>query len=258
MPVPVIVSERNDPHAHNAGLKANLLRSVLYRRANAITVQTKAAASYFTSSLGKKTIVIPNAVVVPPPVEPVAKQGNSLVAMGRLSHEKGFDLLLQAFATLAERFPDWTLTIWGEGDLRAALEAQRDALGLRDRVSLPGRTKSPDRELQRADLFVLSSRYEGFPNVLAEAMANGLPVVSFDCPSGPSDLIEAGVNGILAPPGDVDALASALAKLMGDGNERARLGTNAKRVTKTFSLDSVMAMWESVIDNRQHVLQELR
>jgi GalNAc-alpha-(1->4)-GalNAc-alpha-(1->3)-diNAcBac-PP-undecaprenol alpha-1,4-N-acetyl-D-galactosaminyltransferase len=248
---PVIVSERDDPAQHNASALAHLARKVLYRRARAIVVQTNAAASYFRDPLRAKTVVIPNsAPALPGDASSCQRAGANVAAMGRFSPEKGFDLLLPAFAAVADRFPDWNLTIWGDGELRPALEAQRDRLGLTDRVRMPGKTKDPAAAMRSADVFVLSSRYEGFPNVLLEAMARGTPPVSFDCPSGPAEVIEPGVNGLLVPPQDVPALAEAMAALMVDAPERRRLGANAARVTETFASERVMAMWEAIIDNR--------
>jgi len=251
MRAPVIVSERSDPRQQDNNVASGLLRRLLYRRARAIVVQTNGAASYFaSSSLRTKTLVIPNPVPQPPiSLASSGRPGASIMAMGRLSGEKGFDLLLTAFASVADRFPDWTLTIWGDGTLRGSLESQRDDLGLGARVRMPGRTKTPGVPMRAADIFVLSSHYEGFPNVLAEAMANGAAVISYDCPSGPADLIESGVNGLLVAPESVEALADAMAALMSDGAERRRLGANAERVTDAFSLERVMAMWESIIDS---------
>jgi glycosyltransferase involved in cell wall biosynthesis len=249
MGTPVIVSERNDPTQHHAGAIFGVVRRITYRRAQSIVTQTNAVASYFRPPLRAKTSVIPNPAP-PPPARPAvdSRNGAEMMAMGRLTEAKGFDLLLRAFATIAGQHSDWNLTIWGEGALRSSLERLREELGLAERVRLPGRTATPALEMQRADLFVLSSRYEGFPNVLVEAMACGTPVVSFNCPSGPADIIEDGVNGRLVPPQDVEALASAMSSLMSDEQERQRLGANAERVTETFSLERVMNMWERVMD----------
>jgi glycosyltransferase involved in cell wall biosynthesis len=164
-----------------------------------------------------------------------------------LQPEKGHERLLQAFATLAPRHPTWTLTIYGEGPERPRLEAAIATLGLGERVFLPGATTEPFARLAEADLFVLSSTYEGFPNALCEAMAVGLPVVSFDCPSGPAELITHSVDGLLVPPGDVGGLAAALDRLMGAPTERAQLGARAREVRERLTLPAILAMWDDVL-----------
>ena len=154
----------------------------------------------------KNSRIIPKPVLIPEYSEPDLKSETSsktLVAMGGLYELKGFDLLLKAFAPLCNKFPDWLLEIWGEEVQRETLESLRDELGLRERVRFPGLTKEHYKTMSRADIFVLSSRTEGFPNVLGEAMACGLPVVSFDCPCGPSEMIQDGVNGLLVPPANL-------------------------------------------------------
>jgi glycosyltransferase involved in cell wall biosynthesis len=169
--------------------------------------------------------------------------------MGRLHVAKRFDRLIAAFAATASANPGWDLEIWGEGPLRANLEAQVRDCGLDGRVRLPGSTRNPTTAMQRAGIFVLSSEYEGFPLALTEAMACGMPVISFRCPSGPSDLIRDGVDGILVPPGDVAALAGAIQRLMRDSDLRTRLAARAPDVLKRFSLERVMGLWERTIDD---------
>ncbi len=169
-----------------------------------------------------------------------------LGAVGRLTRQKGFDLLIEAFARIATRHPEWKLVIWGEGDDRKSLEALRDALDLRDRVELPGVTQRPGLWVETADVFVLSSRYEGWGIVLLEAMAAGLPVVSFACEWGPSDMVKHGEDGILVPSNNVDALAEALSRMLGDGELRSRLAANAEASAKRYLPERILSQWDAV------------
>jgi glycosyltransferase involved in cell wall biosynthesis len=251
--LPVVVSERNDPKLCSIGAEWNCLRKWAYRRAHRVVVQTESAKTYFSAAVQRRTVVIPNPVIVPPerPKKNHREGQKLIVGLGRLVPQKGFELLLAAFAQIASRHPDWSLAVWGEGGQRGQLEELRDRLGLRERVGLPGRTREPHEKLQQADLFVLSSRSEGFPNALGEAMACGLPVISFDCPSGPRDLIRDQVDGLLVPQGDVAALASAMERLMSNVDERNRLAARAVEVSERFGLEKVMALWETILQKEK-------
>jgi glycosyltransferase involved in cell wall biosynthesis len=140
--------------------------------------------------------------------------------------------------------PGWSLVIWGEGPERATLEAQRDALGLQDRVTLPGVTQEHGAWLREADIFVLSSRFEGWGIVIGEAMAAGVPVISFDCQWGPGEMIVDGISGLLVPDGDVTALGAAMAALSADPQQRRRLSEGARIAARRFTIDRVLAQWE--------------
>ena len=166
--------------------------------------------------------------------------------MGRLHSEKGFDRLLHAFARADGAGQGWRLVILGEGSERAALESLAQQLGIEASVSLVGRVREPASVLRQSDLFVLSSRYEGFPNALLEAMAAGLPVVATDCPSGPRHIIRHGVDGLLVPPDDTDALAGAIRYLLGDDQTRQAFAERATEVIERFGVDQVMAQWEQL------------
>ena len=170
-----------------------------------------------------------------------------IVAMGRLINAKGFDLLLAAFEKIAARYPDWHLLILGEGELKLELENLRERLKLSDSVVFTGAISNPFPLLQRAKLFVLPSRTEGFPMALGEALACGLPVISTNCSSGIRELMRDGIDGILVPNQDVGALAAAMDRLMSDEAERNRLATRAPEVVERFSLDKVLDRWETLI-----------
>jgi glycosyltransferase involved in cell wall biosynthesis len=144
------------------------------------------------------------------------------------------------------------LEIWGEGVQRENLESLRDELGLRERVRFPGLTKENYKTMSRADIFVLSSRTEGWSLVVGEAMACGLPVVSFDCPSGPSEMIQDGVNGLLVPPENIQELSSSLERLMASGELRNTLGEQARKITESYSLNKIVQSWEELISEVVH------
>lgn len=248
--LPVIVSEHSDPAVSPLNKIWHLLRQWTYPMADKITVLSQTAKNYFSPQLQTRISILPNPVMLPPIEKPILEQQlvhPSVLAMGRFSEEKRFDLLLQAFAKLKDRHPEWTLTILGEGELRSELESLRDRFELSDRVYLPGQVKNVYEFLHQADLFVMSSRFEGFGMALCEAMACGLPVISTDCPSGPREIIRDGIDGILVPNGDVSALAEAMGKLMSDEYERKRLAARAPEVVKRFSLEKIMGMWEALI-----------
>jgi len=166
--------------------------------------------------------------------------------MGRLCEEKGFDLLLQAWSKCRAR-ETWRLRIMGDGDLYESLEASIRTLGLSDSVSLEGKVDRPNPMLAQSQIFVMSSRTEGFPNALLEAMACGVPAISFDCPSGPANIIRHGVDGLLVENGNVDALAAALDRLIDDPTTRRQMSESAREVVERFSTQSVLARWEALI-----------
>ena len=247
--VPVIVSERAPPAHHAIGWAWSVLRWWTYRWATRLVVQHPDVLEYFPAPVRTKGRIIPNPVTAPPVgrTAPRDRRANTVVAMGRLSAEKGFDVLLQAFSDVAPENPEWSLVIWGDGHLRGELERLRDELGLGGRAFLPGWTREPFARMRQAELFVLSSRWDGFPNVLCEALASGLAVVSTDCPGNPGRIVRDGVDGILVPPGDPQALAAAMRRLMQDAPCRRRLASRAPEVVERFSLEKVMGAWEAVL-----------
>lgn len=253
MDVPVIISERIDPSLYDIGRAWHLLRRLVYPFADALVCQTDQALKRFMAMTRVRGFTIPNPVLPPPGTarsqsEPSLPARRVLIAMGRLVPQKGFDLLLEAFARLAPRHPDWNLTVLGSGPMLATLKTQRESLGLNDRIQFAGAVADPFSFLRSADMFVFSSRFEGFGMALAEAMACGLPAVSFDCPEGPSVLIRNGIDGVLVPPEDVNALTAALDRLMADPQEREKLGSRAPEVLERFSLSKILALWSELFD----------
>lgn len=246
-----IVSERTDPHMHSIGALWSGLRWFSYAGADRIVVQSPGAQTYFLPRFRHKVAIIPNPVAPPSAKEssPIDRSAQrTILAVGRLSPEKGFDNLLRAFGKVRPQFPDWTLTIIGEGPQRPVLEGLRKKLGLSECVSFPGLVQAPWKDSGSVAIFILSSRFEGFPNALCEAMAHGLPVIATDCPSGPREIIRQGENGVLIPPDDPQALADAMVSLMSDATRRARLGDNARKITERFGIERVMRMWEDVLE----------
>jgi glycosyltransferase involved in cell wall biosynthesis len=172
-----------------------------------------------------------------------------VVAAGRLNRQKGFDLLVPAFARVLEEAPDWELRIYGTGPERGALQRQIASLGVDGGVRLMGATPQLGSALAEGSLFVLSSRFEGFGMVLVEAMSKGLPVVSFDCPRGPSEIVTDGVDGLLVPAEDVDALATAILRVIGDEAFRRRAGAAALQASQRYDLASIGADWEALLED---------
>ena len=242
----MVISERTQP-AHETGLPRGwrLLRRLVYPWADAIVCQTPASAQWIGRNLRTKSVVIPNALRSLP--QPVEDRDLLIIGVGRLVREKGFDLLLRAFAHVAGEFPEWRLAIVGEGPERGNLSRLRDELDLTTRVDLPGHVQDVESWMSRAGLVVQPSRFEGFPNAVLESMGMGAAVISADCPAGPAELIEDGVNGRLAPVDDVFTLSRVMEDLMADPALRARLGREALKVRDRFRQESIMARWEALL-----------
>lgn len=245
--IPVIISERSNPGLNPMGSFWETLKVWSYPKAQAVTVLTKAARTYFKPNLQSKIHVIPNPVK--PPKLPVIPKDTcpTILAVGRLSEEKRFDLLLRAFASIHTDFPGWCLKILGEGNQREALKSLATDLGVSDGFSMPGAIPDPTPDYASAQIFVLTSRYEGFPNAMLEAMACGLPVLSFDCPNGPKEILSIVPGGILVPNGDVNALANSLRKLITDPDQRQSFGETAKAVSQAYSEEAIMAKWDNLL-----------
>jgi GalNAc-alpha-(1->4)-GalNAc-alpha-(1->3)-diNAcBac-PP-undecaprenol alpha-1,4-N-acetyl-D-galactosaminyltransferase len=251
---PVIGTVHNDLRMRSNGFLWDTLQRLVYPYGTKILSVSKGVNDYFTWLPDHKKVVIYNPFLaiaknqeLPTLPKGVDPQKLWLTSMGRLTDQKGFDLLLQAFAKIALNHPDWQLLILGDGELREELEDQKEQLGLTNQVFFLGRVSNPFAILQKSQLFVMSSRFEGFPMAHGEAMTCGLPVIATDCPSGPSELIRNGIDGILVPPDDPEKLAKVMDDLMSDEVKRQQLAQNTGAIFERFGLATVMKDWENLI-----------
>lgn len=249
--VPVIVSERADPGKHQIGRLWNGLRKKTYSGSSALVVQEENVRQWALSqwhNLKVQIIHNPIQLAFKNDKEISLPPGKWVMAMGRLVDQKGFDLLIKAFAMAVTDIPEeWNLLIMGEGEQRKELENLVKKKGLEKRVSMPGLVNNPDRYLSLGELFVLSSRYEGFPNALLEAMASGLPVISFNCPSGPAEIIHHEVDGILVEPENIDALSEAIITMIKSDKKRSEFELAGRNNIERFGLEKILQEWETLI-----------
>ena len=195
-----------------------------------------------------------NVEVIPDPLafdvaEVSPLKAKRVIAVGRYVYQKGFDLLLQAWAKIEKQFPDWELAIYGMGD-RSPYENLAKQLGVdMNRCHLNGSTQNIRKEYLESSLFVFSSRFEGFGMVLIEAMACGLPVVSFDCPCGPKDIVSHDEDGLLVPSGDIEKLANAMSQLMDSYELRHQMAKNAIGNVRRFQIDEIADRWQLLFED---------
>jgi glycosyltransferase involved in cell wall biosynthesis len=252
--IPLIASEHTvyDHYRHVPLQKILLwLSSHLVTR---ITCTSRQALLSYPLSIRRKMVVIRNPIRIDAKACPdtlgSGRARKILLSVGRLGIEKDHAVLNNAFSRIAEQVPDWDLRIVGEGALRQQLQAQISALGLGDRIQLPGPTRDIAKEYSSAQLFVVSSRYESFGLATAEALAHGLPVVGFaDCP-GTNQLVHPGRNGVLVDgnPDRAASLATALHAMMTDDRLRVRLSGNSNDILNNFRLEYVLDCWERLLE----------
>ena len=241
-----IVSNRQSPgFVMSAKRRWRLPVAIAYRNADSVVAQTKAAAEWMNEKFGLRCDVIPNALRELAP--PVAPRKKTIVCVGRLDEHKGHDTLIRAFDIIRKTHREWRLVIVGDGSMRKSLEALCIELNIRGFVDFPGVSSIVEAWMESAGIFVLPSRFEGFPNVLIEAMAMGAAVISADCPHGPSEIIADNQDGRLVPVGDVEQLAASIADLIESPAQREELGAQAQRVRTRYHQDTIMALWEGIV-----------
>lgn len=244
--IPVVVSERNDPRRMPQKNISRFLRQVAYPFASGFVFQTQMAASFFSKKIQSKGIVLPNPLDTERLKAPFEGRREELViGAGRLEDQKNFPLLIDAFVLFHATHQDYRLVIYGEGSqhekLMALIKSKELDGGI---IELAGRTDDLVGKMQKASMFVLSSDFEGMPNVLIEAMAMGVPSISTDCPAGGSaELINDGENGILVPTNNVNAMCKAMAKIADDEKFANALGRHAIELRGRLNAEHVCEEW---------------
>ena len=224
-------------------------RRIYYaRKYDRIVVISKADLKEWMKYTNKAELIY-NPVTIAPPQQ-TNRMSKCVISVGRLDFQKGYDFLIDAWKIVAEKHSDWHLDIYGEGSLRGQLQAQIVKLNLSDAISLRGRVANIEKEYANHSIYVMSSRAEGFGLVLLEAALCGLPLIAFDCPSGPSEIIEDGENGFLINKvGDVHSMADKICLLIENASLRNRMGEKAIKLKKDFSVSVITKQWISLLNN---------
>jgi len=237
-------------HMNAEGYPPGLLEAIAadYPALDAVTALTEGTADRYRELMGPggRVVCIPNAAPDNDGGRRAQPGSRVIMAAGALTRRKGFDRLLRAWALLAPDHPDWSVEIFGDGVEHDALDANVQRLGLRRSVRLRGHSPKLMDELTRASLFAMTSRREGFPMVLLEAMSVGLPVVAYDCPTGPRDIVSDGVDGYVVPDGRTRLMAEALGRLMDDEDRRRHFGDEALEKVKHYDLAAIAGRWEEL------------
>lgn len=251
LPMKTVVSERNAPEHSTAKPPVKYFSRFLMRFADGYVFQTQQAKEFYDRMLGGRGAVIPNPLFTEhlPQAYFGQPRKKQIVSVGRLEPQKNQALLIDAFARIAGRFPDYGLTIYGEGSLHRDLERRVSKYGLTERVSLPGNIPDVLEKIQKASLFVFTSDYEGIPNALIEAMALGLPCISTDCPcGGPASLIRSGENGVLVEVGDEDGLVQAIEALLVESERAESMGIKAAEIRQLLDINIIGKQWKDYLD----------
>lgn len=253
--IPIICAERNAliyPHGRNNFYN----KQILYRLADVVQVMSKYDKAWSRDRY-KKVIPMPNPLRFSPlekeKYTEIFKKRKNILACGRLNPQKGFDKLIASFAKIADSYPDWDIDICGEdmahSNYSKVIVKQIEDYNLQDRVHFIGFHKDVDVVMQKHSIFCLSSQHEGFPNVLSEAMANGLACISFDIVTGPSEIIMDGVDGLIVEDQNIDDLANGLSRLIEDENLRFNLGLNAIDHISRFEKSRIVDKWENMFQS---------
>lgn len=240
--LPIIISERNDPRQRN--IIVQLITKYSYPLADYLVCQSEKVVEFFPKKTQKNIKIIPNPINLDSIVlHSPEKRRKAIVAIGRLFPQKNFSLLINSFNDIKEEFPNYTLEIFGEGFLREKLQKQIDELNLNNRVFLMGVKKNVMEYVYDAELFVMSSNFEGFPNALVEAMASGLPVISTNFSTGVAKELIKEENGLVVPVGDQKELSNAIRKILSDKMLRKKMSSNNRKIINMLSTKKIIEKW---------------
>lgn len=250
--IPIVACERSDPFVMPLSLKWKIARSISYPFSDRVVIQTDELFQKFQRSFStykRKLTVIPN-IIANNFMRDLKKKADSrrIVAVGRLSKEKQFDHLIIAFSKVQVK-DNWVVEIFGEGAERASLQRLIESLGLEGQVFLRGAKRSIEDFLALGSIFCLTSRYEGFPNALLEAMYSGCAIVCYASPCGPTEMLNNGLNGILVDLNDISALADGLQKLILNDHLREDFGFASRRfAVEKYDAESILKKWQLLLN----------
>lgn len=249
--IPVAVSVRADPAQEYYNTWMRLAARHLFAKADRVILQTRQCFDFFPEKVRSKAVILKN------PVSPVffreryeGEREKTIVAVGRIDENKNHEMLIKAFAEIAGEFPDYKLIIYGDGECRERLIKMVEELGYADRILLPGSVDHVAEAIYKTRVFALPSNTEGVPNTLIEAMLMGLTVIATDCPcGGPADLIEDGVNGLLTPVGEVNAMKEKLRYLIKNLQISDEMGIKARKTADIYQPERVYGAWEKYLNS---------
>lgn len=248
--IPTVVSVRGEPKEEYYSSILRISARILFRLADGVVLQTSQCLNFFPRAIRKKAIVLKNSLNTAFIREAYAgERDKQIVAVGRVDANKNHEMLIRAFARIASGYPDYGLTIYGEGELRRKMMRLAEELGVSERVKLPGSVPDVADRIYKASVFVLSSYSEGMPNTLLEAMALGLPVISTDCSGGGArELIVHEENGLLTPTGDWEKMAENLQKILDNKCYALKMGENASKVKDEYNPDRINETWKNYLE----------
>lgn len=247
-PVVSVVGEAKEEYPNRL---MRVLANFLFPFASGVILQTERSRNFFSKRVGRRAVILPNSLnpdFMKPRYE--GERREQIVSVGRMDANKNHEMMIRAFAALKDKYPQYVLTIYGDGELHSYLKKLADSLGVGGRVELPGVIPNVADKIEKASLFLLTSYSEGVSNALIEALASGLPVIATDVPSGGTvELMTDAVNGLIIPAGDQKALEEAMDRLLGDPSYAQELGREAAKIQEKLAPERVNGLWREYFDS---------